>query len=138
MRRARDVLVAHEPKSDIAELAMLRKDLDDAITQLTNGAAAHEAITKQSPVHTIEIKRLWSALRDGNMKPIVRMSRTMKLVINDAEMRFVLPNPNVDSEQPALRSSSRGRPLVAPGPPSIAFHHDQPQTRRAARAPVQG
>jgi hypothetical protein len=72
---------------------MLRKDLDDVITQLTNGAAAQEVITKQSPVYTMEIKRLQSALHDGNMKPIVRMSRTMKLVINDAEMTFVLPNP---------------------------------------------
>jgi Uncharacterized protein conserved in bacteria len=31
-----------------------------------------------------------------------------------------------------------GRPLVARDPPSIAFHHDQPQSRRAARTPVQG
>ena len=76
MRRARDVLVVYEPESDVAELAMLRKDLDDAITQLTNGAAAQQAITKQSPVHTMEIKRLRSAPRDGNMKPIVGMSRT--------------------------------------------------------------
>jgi hypothetical protein len=93
LRRVGDVLVAHEPKSDVAELEALRQDPEDAITQLTNGAAAQEPMTKPSPVHPMEIKRLRSALRDGNMKPIVRMSRTMKLVINDAEMTFVLPNP---------------------------------------------
>ena len=87
MRRARDVLVAYEPKSDVAEVAMLRKDLDDAITQLTNGAAAQEATIKQSPVHTMEIKRRGSALRDENMKPMVRMSRMINLVIDNTEKR---------------------------------------------------
>lgn len=62
-------------------------------------------MTKQSPVHTIEIKRLRSALRYGNMKPIVRMSRTMKLLINDREITFVVPDPNVDSERLAARAT---------------------------------
>ena len=91
--------MAHEPKNDVAELAVLRKDLNDAITQLTNGAAAQKAIAKHSPVYTMEIKRHRRALCDRNMKPIVRMSRTMKLEINGTEVTFVLPDPNVSSER---------------------------------------
>lgn len=41
-------------------------------------AAAQEAITRQSRVQTTEIKRLRNALREGRLKPIVRMSRTMR------------------------------------------------------------
>ena len=40
MRYARDVLVAYEPAPGVAELAVLAKGLDDAITQLTNGGTA--------------------------------------------------------------------------------------------------
>ena len=50
-------------------------------------------------MQTVEINRLRTALRDGNMKPIVRMSRTMKLEINGSDITFVLPDPNVDSER---------------------------------------
>jgi len=92
VRRARDVLVAHEAKNDVAELAVLRKDLNDAIDESTNGAAAQKAIAKQSPVHTMEIKRLRRALRDRNMRPIVRMSGTIKLVINNTEKRGSFSN----------------------------------------------
>jgi hypothetical protein len=42
------------------------------------------------------------------MKPIVRMSRTMKLEINGTEITFVLPDPNVDSE----RLASAGDAMV--------------------------
>jgi hypothetical protein len=103
VRRARDVLVAYEPKSHLGALALLRKELNDAIGQRTGSAADREAITKQSRVQTIEIKRLRSALGDGNMKPIVRMSRTMKLELNGKEITFVLSDPNVDIERLAAR-----------------------------------
>ena len=119
-RRLRDFLVAHEPKSEVAELAALRKDLDDSIEQLTNGAATQEAITKQSRVQTMEIKRLRSALRDGNMKPIVRMSRTMKLVINNTEITFVLPDTNVDSERLAAAGDAMVTALNVVGPQFVA------------------
>jgi hypothetical protein len=119
-RRLRDFLVAHEPKSDVAELAALRKDLDDAITQLTAGAAAQEAITKQSRVQTTEIKRLRSVLRDGNMKPIVRMSRTMKLEVNGTEITFVLPDPNADSERLASAGDAMVTALNVLGPQFVA------------------
>jgi hypothetical protein len=119
-RRLRDFLVAHEPKSDVAELEALRKDLDDAITQLTAGAAAQEAITKQSRVQTTEIKRLRSVLRDGNIKPIVRMSRTMKLEINGTEITFVLPDPNVTSERLAAAGDAMVTALNVLGPQFVA------------------
>ena len=119
-RRLRDFLVAHEPKSDVAELDALRKDLDDAITSLTAGAAAQEAITKQSRVQTTEIKRLRSALRDGNMKPIVRMGRTMKLEINGSEITFVLPDPNVTSERLAAAGDAMVTALNVLGPQFVA------------------
>jgi len=69
-------------------------------------------MTKQSPVHTIEINRLRSALRDGNRKPIVRMSRTMKRLINDREITLVVPDPNVDSERLAARATRWWRPSM--------------------------
>ena len=119
-RRLRDFLIAHEPKSDLAELASLRQELDDAITQLTAGAAAQEAITKQSRVQTTEIQRLRSALRDGNMKPIVRMSRTMKLEINGSEITFVLPDPNVTSERLAAAGDAMVTALNVLGPQFVA------------------
>lgn len=84
-RRRRDFLVAHEPKNVVAERASLRMELDDPIEQLTGRAATHEAITKQSGVQTRRSKRLRSGLRDGKMRPIVRMIRTMKRVINNTE-----------------------------------------------------
>ncbi len=65
VRRARDALVVHEPKSDVAALALLRKDLNEAIGLLTNGAAAQKAIAKQSRVQAIEINRLRRALHAG-------------------------------------------------------------------------
>jgi hypothetical protein len=49
-------------------------------------------MTKESPVHTTEIKRLWSALRDANTKPIVRTNRMTKFVINNKEIRLVQPD----------------------------------------------
>ena len=41
------------------------------------------------------------------MKPIVRMSRRMKLVINNTEITFVLPDPNVDTERLAAAGDAR-------------------------------
>ena len=98
-RRVRDFLVDHVINSDLAELTALRKELDDGVGQLTANAAAQEAITKQSRVQTTEITRLRNTLRDGHLKPIVRMSRTMTLAINGIEITFVLPHFNVDSER---------------------------------------
>src|SRR5690349_8349636 len=119
-RRLRDFLVAYEPKSDVADVSVLRKELDDAIAQLTASAAAQEAITKQSRVQTMEIRRLRSALREGNMKPIVRMSRTMKLVINDTEVTFVFPDPNIDSERLAAAGDAMVTALNVLGPQFVA------------------
>ena len=119
-RRVRDFLVEHEPKSEVAELAALQKELDDAIAQLTVGAAAQEAITKQSRVQTTEIKRLRTRLRDGQIKPIVRMSRTMKLQINGADITFVLPRPTVDSERLAAAGDAMVTALNVLGPQFVA------------------
>ena len=42
-------------------------------------------------VHVMEIKGLRSVLRDENMRPIVRKSWPIKLVISNTEITFVLP-----------------------------------------------
>lgn len=77
LRRLRDDLVAYEPKTAVAEPATLPKDRHDAITQLTNAATACEEIRKQSSERAMQIKRVRNELREGKMKLIVGMSRTM-------------------------------------------------------------
>ena len=119
-RRVRDFLVEHDIKSELAELPTLRQELDDALEQLTANAAAQEAITKQSRVQTTEIRRLRKALRDGHLKPIIRMSRTMKLEINGTEITFVLPKFTIDSERLAAAGDAMVTPLKVLGPQFIA------------------
>lgn len=119
-RRVRDFLVGHVLKSEVAELTNLRQELDDAIGQLTANVAAQEAITKQSRVQTTEIRRLRTALRDGHLKPIVRMSRTMKLQINGTDITFVLPAFQADSERLAAAGDAMVTALKEVGPQFIA------------------
>jgi len=119
-RRVRDFLVEHNIKSDLAELATLVQELDDAIGQLTANGAAQEAITKQSRVQTTEIQRLRKTLRDNHLKPIVRMSRTMKLESNGDPITFVLPHFNVDSERLALHGDATVTALKTFGPEFVA------------------
>lgn len=119
-RRVRDFLVEHDLKSDVAELIALRQELDGALGQLTVGAAAQEAITKQSLVQTTEINRLRKTLRDGHLKPIIRMSRTMKLEIAGTDQTFVLPHFRVDSETLASKADAMVTALNVVGPQFIA------------------
>jgi hypothetical protein len=58
----RGVLGEDEPKIGVADVAWLRKELDDALEQLTNDAATQNSIAKQSGVQTRETKQLRSAL----------------------------------------------------------------------------
>jgi hypothetical protein len=119
-RRLRDFVVEHDLKSEIAELSALRQELDDAIGQLTTDAASQEAITKQARVQTTEIKRLRAELRDGHIKPIVRMSRTMQLEMNGSKITFVLPNFNVDNERLAQAADGMVKALNILGPQFVA------------------
>ena len=119
-RRVRDFLVEQDLKSEIAELPAIRQELDEALGQLTVNAAAQEAITKQSRVQTTEIQRLRKNLRDTHLKPIVRMSRTMKLEINGTEITFVLPTPSVNSERLAAAGDAMVTALGTFGPQFVA------------------
>lgn len=118
-RGVRDFFGERAIKANIAELTTLTKELDDAVGQLTAGAAAQEAITKQARVQTTEIKRLREALRN-TLKPIVRMSRTMKLEINGTEITFVLPNYTIDSERLAAAADAMVTALGTFGPQFVA------------------
>jgi len=119
-RRVRDFLVGHDLKSDIAELTPLRQELDEVLGQLTADAAAQEAVTKQSRVQTTEIRRLRKSLRDGHLKAIVRMSRTMQLEIDGTKITFVLPSYKVVSEQMAAKSDAMVTALQVLGPQFVA------------------
>jgi hypothetical protein len=119
-RRVRDFLVEHDLKSELAELPAIRQELDDALGQLTANAAAQEAITKQSRVQTTEILRLRTSLRDSHLKPIVRMSRTMKLEINGSGITFVLPKPTVNNERLAAAGDAMVTALKTFGPEFVA------------------
>jgi hypothetical protein len=119
-RRVRDFLVEYDVKSEVAELTGLRQELDDVLGQLTASAAAQEAITKQSQVQTTEIHRLRTALRDGHLKPIVRMSRTMKLQISGTHITFRLPVFKVDSERLAAAGDAMVTALKVVGPEFVA------------------
>jgi hypothetical protein len=54
------------------------------------------------------------------MKPIVRMSRTMKLEINGSEIIFVLPDPSIDSERLAAAGDAMVTALGVLGPQFVA------------------
>ena len=71
-------------------------------------------------MQTKEVKWLRSVLRNENMKPIVRMSRTMKREINGTAITFVLPDPNVDSERLAAGGDWMVTALNVLGPQSAA------------------
>ncbi len=119
-RRVRDFVVEHDIKSEFAELSALKQELDEVVGQLTANAAAQEAITKQSRVQTTEIKRLRKTLRDGQMKPIVKMSRTMKLQINGSDITFVLPAFGTVSERLAAAGDAMVTALKVVGPEFVA------------------
>jgi hypothetical protein len=119
-RRLRDFLVGHDIKSDLAELTALRQELDEALAQLTTDAAAQEQITKQSRVATTEVKRLRHVLRDGHLKPIVRMSRTMKLEMNGSEVMFASSPFGVNSERLAAAADVMSTALTVLGLQFIA------------------
>jgi hypothetical protein len=119
-RRIRDFLFGYDLKSNIAELPTLRQELDDALEQLTSGAAAQDAITRQARVQTTEIKRLRQTLREKHLKPIVRMSRTMTLEITDPEITFALPHPKAVSERLATAADGMVTALKTVGPQFIA------------------
>lgn len=119
-RRVRDFLVERGIKSGLAELISLRQELEEVIGQLTTNAAAQEAITKQSRVQTAEIRRLRDDLREAHLKPIVRMSRTMKLQINGTDITFVLPDHNVDNERLAAAGDAMVTALNVVGQEFIA------------------
>lgn len=119
-RRVRDFLGERDIKIDIAELTTLKKELDDAVGRLTVAVAAQEAITKQARVQTTEINRLRDVLRNTTMKPIVRMSHTMKLQINGSEITFVLPDKGVDNERLAAAGDAMVTALNVVGPQFVA------------------
>jgi hypothetical protein len=141
-RRVRDFLVEREIKSEVAELTPLRTELDDAIGQLTADAATQEAITKQSRVQTREINRLRTTIREKQIKPIVRLSRTMKLQIPNPEQTFVLPDINIDNERLAAAADAMVTALNTVGPQFVArgfaadFVDRLSTTTRALRAAI--
>lgn len=119
-RRVRDFFTGRALKSELAELSALLKELDDVIESLTANAAAQAAITKQSRVQTTEIRRLRDSLREAHLKPIIRMSRTMKLEINGTEITFVLPPSDVDNERLAAAGDAMVTALGVLGPQFVA------------------
>jgi hypothetical protein len=119
-RRVRDFLVEYDLKSAVAELRLVRQELADALDKLTANAAAQEAITKQARVQTTEIRRIRATLRDGLLKPIIRMSRTMELEINGAQITFTLPPFRVDSERLAAAADAMVTALKVVGPQFVA------------------
>jgi hypothetical protein len=60
------------------------------------------------------------ALRDGHLKPIVRMSRTMKLQINGTDITFVLPRFHTNSERLAQSGDAMVNALKVVGPQFVA------------------
>ena len=119
-RRVRDFLVEHVLRSDLVELTAFRQLLDQLVEQLTANAAAQEAITKQALVQTTENKRLRASLREAHLKPIVRMSRTMKLEINGTDITFTLPEFDLDYERLAAAADAMVTGLKVLGPQFIA------------------
>lgn len=105
-RRVGGFLVDYDVKSDLAELTVLRQELDDVVGQLTANAAAQEAITKQSRVQTTEVRRLRRVLRDQHLKAIVLMSRTMELPIAGSDITFVVPHFRVNNERLAAAADA--------------------------------
>jgi hypothetical protein len=119
-RRVLGFLSEYAPKSDLAELETLRQELDEVVGELTANAAAQTAITKQSRVQTTEIRRVRENLREAHIKPIVRMSRTMKLEMNGDEITFVLPPSDIDNERLAAAGDAMVTALQVLGPQFVA------------------
>jgi len=119
-RRVRDFLVEHVLRSDLAELTAFRQQLDQLVELLTANAAAQEAITKQALVQTTEIKRLRASLREALLKPIIRMSRTMKLEISGTDITFTLPAFDLDNERLAAAADAMVTALKVVGPQFVA------------------
>lgn len=119
-RRLLDFLAGHDLKSEIAELPALRQELDDTLAKFTADAAAQDATTRQARVQTTEIRRLRTNLRDGHIKPIVRMSRTMQLELNGSKLTFELPNFSTDNEQLARAADGMVLALNTVGPQFVA------------------
>lgn len=138
----RDFLAGHDLESDFAQLDALRAELDAALGQLTENAAAQEALTKQSQVQTIEIRRLRSTLRNAQLKPIVLMSRTMNLEINGTGITFTLPNHTANGEVLAAASDAMVNALEVLGPHFVArgfaanFVEQMRATTKAFRAAI--
>ena len=105
-RRVRGFLGDYDVKSDLAELTVLRQELDDVVGQLTANAAAQEALTKQCRVQTTEIRRLRRVLREEHLKAIVLMSRTMELPLTGTDITFVVPHFRVDNEHLAAAADA--------------------------------
>lgn len=99
MPRVRSSCVVDEPKSEVAELALSRKHHNDAIQQISDRAATEKSMSKPRKIQTIEIEELGRALRIGNEKPKVRLSSTMKLVTDTAEVGLLLRNSRVDRKR---------------------------------------
>jgi hypothetical protein len=119
-RRVLGFLGEYAPKSDLAEVATLRQELEEVVAQLTANAAAQVAITKQARVQTSEIRRVRDNLREAHIKPIVRMSRTMKLEMNGDEITFVLPPSDIDNERLAAAGDAMVTALKTFGPQFVA------------------
>ncbi|MFL5613341.1 MAG: hypothetical protein ACJ796_06735 [Gemmatimonadaceae bacterium] len=119
-RRVLGFLGEYAPKSDLAELETLRQELEVVVGELTANAAAQAAITKQSRVQTTEIRRAKENLREAHLKPIVRMSRTLKLEMNGTEITFVLPPSDVDNERLAASGDAMVTALQVLGPQFVA------------------
>lgn len=141
-RRVRDFLVEHAIKSLFAELSALKQQLDEVVEQLTANAAAQEAVTKESRVQTTEIKRLRQTLRDEQMKPVVKLSRTMTLQINGSDITFVLPAANVEVERLAAAGDAMVTALKVVGQQFVArgmasdFVEQLSNTTKALRAAI--
>ena len=119
-RRVLGFLGEYAPKSDLAEVATLRQELEEVVAQLTANAAAQVAITKQARVQTSEIRRVRDNLREAHIKPIVRMSRTMKLEMNGDAITFVLPPSDIDNERLAAAGDAMVTALQVLGPQFVA------------------
>jgi hypothetical protein len=147
-RRVRDFLFEHNIKSDFAALTALRDELNEVVEQLTSGAAAQDALTKQSRVQTEEIARVRDTLQNARLKPIVLMSRMMALEIEGTNITFAVPNHTIDSERLAAMSEAMVTALKVLGPQFVArgfapdfcraaeHHHERaPRRHRSALRP---
>ena len=110
-RRVRDFVAGLDVKRDPAELTVAWQELDESRAHLIGDASAQEAITMQSRVQTTELRRLRLAFRDGELQPIDRMNRMMKLEINGTEITSVLPSFGMNSERLATATDAMATAL---------------------------